>query len=136
MWGYVAELPHLSTASLKEVAAVDAAMAARRAAAAPAPALAAAATAAATAAAAAPAAAAAAAYNGTGGGSGLTAGGGGWYNGATVAAITAEDNASASLNLGDGLVVDGYGRFLIDHLHRGLTLKGVDVRLGTPNPNP
>ena len=135
MWGYVAELPHLSTASLKEVAAVDAAMAARRAAAAAAPAPAAAAAAAA-ATAAAPAAAAAAAYNGTGGGSGLTAGGGGWYNGATVAAITAEDNASASLNLGDGLVVDGYGRFLIDHLHRGLTLKGVDVRLGTPNPNP
>jgi hypothetical protein len=133
MWGYVAELPHLSTASLKEVAAVDAAMAARRAAAAAAPAPAAAATAAAPAAA---PAATAAAYNGTGGGSGLTAGGGGWYNGATVAAITAEDNASASLNLGDGLVVDGYGRFLIDHLHRGLTLKGVDVRLGTPNPNP
>jgi len=136
MWGYVAELPHLSTASLKEVAAVDAAMAARRAAAAAAPAPAAAAAAAAAATAAAPAAAAAAAYNGTGGGSGLTAGGGGWYNGATVAAITPEDNASASLNLGDGLVVDGYGRFLIDHLHRGLTLKGVDVRLGTPNPNP
>jgi len=135
MWGYVAELPHLSTASLKEVAAVDAAMAARRAAAAAAPAPAAAAAAAAPAAAA-PAAAAAAAYNGTGGGSGLTASGGGWYNGATVAAITPEDNASASLNLGDGLVVDGYGRFLIDHLHRGLTLKGVDVRLGTPNPNP
>ena len=58
-------------------------------------------------------------------------------NGCCSSLQTAASAKSASLNLGDGLVVGGYGPFLIDHLRRGL-----DVRLPpnpyplTPNPNP
>ena len=174
MWGYVAELPLLSTSSLKEVAANDVALAARRAADAadarapppppppPVPPSRPAGRKGSTsrgtmpsgswlppppvarssmlengvrenARAVAGPAVAGAAVAGAAQPDTMAAGLAAATAAATAAAATttATTGNAASLNLGDGLVVGGYGCFLINHLHRGL-----DVRLGTSNPDP
>ena len=169
MWGYVAELPQLSTTSLKEVAANDAALAARRAADAadagappptpppPVPPSRPAGRKGSTSrgtmpsrswlppphssilengmrenarAVSGPAVAGAAQPDEMAAGLAAAAAA---TTAATAAAATATATTgnAASLNLGDGLVVGGYGCFLIDHLHRG-----IDVRLGTSTPDP